>query len=100
MEPDVRVPAEEALSTAEKLANEKIASVAEATSAHTLSAQSSGPFEGKWVFDAEKSNFSPGPFPKSETLTFANGTTTVEGVNGQGQSFLFSFTPVRGTPVT
>jgi len=63
------------------------------------SAQSSGPFEGKWVFNAGKSNFSPGPFPKSETLTFANGTTTVEGVNGQGQSFLFSFTPVLGQAV-
>jgi hypothetical protein len=82
-----------------KLADEKIALGAENASAHTLSAQSSGPFEGKWVFNPEKSSFSPGPFPKSETLTFANGTTTVEGVNGQGVPFLFSFTPVPGRAV-
>lgn len=67
-----------------------------------LSAQSSSPFEGKWVFSADKSIFSPGPLPKSETLTFAGGTLTVEGVNAQGQPFLFSFTPEPGkaVPVT
>jgi hypothetical protein len=69
------------------------------SNAQTPSAQSSGPFEGKWVFNAEKSSFSPGPFPRSETLTFTNGTTTVEGVNGQGQPFLLSFTPVQGQAV-
>jgi hypothetical protein len=65
----------------------------------TLPAQSSGPFEGKWVFNAEKSIFSPGPLPKSETLVFANGTMTVEGVNAQGQPFVFSFTSVPGKAV-
>jgi hypothetical protein len=65
----------------------------------TLSAQSSSQFEGKWVFNAEKSIFSPGPLPKSETLTFASGTAAVEGVNSQGKSFLFSWTPVPGKAV-
>ena len=65
----------------------------------TLSAQSSSPFEGKWIFNAEKSIFSPGPLPQSETLTFANGTTTVEGVSAQGHPFLFSFTPLPGKAV-
>jgi hypothetical protein len=65
----------------------------------TLPAQSSSPFEGKWVFNADKSIFSPGPLPKSETLTFANGTLTVQGVSAQGRSFLWSFTPVPGKPV-
>jgi hypothetical protein len=65
----------------------------------TLSAQSSSPFEGKWVFNPEKSIFSPGPLPRSETLTFANGTTTVEGVDAQGRPFLFTFTPIPSKAV-
>ena len=36
---------------------------------------------------------------KSETLTFTNGTLTVQGVSAQGRSFLWSFTPVPGKPV-
>ena len=70
--------------------------------AFTLSAQSSSPFEGKWVFNADKSIFSPGPFPRSETLTFANGTVTVEGVSPQGKPFVYSWTPSLGkaAPVT
>jgi hypothetical protein len=65
----------------------------------TLTAQSSSPFQGKWVFNAEKSIFSPGPLPKSETLTFASGTLTVEGVSAEGQPFVWSFTPVSGKAV-
>jgi hypothetical protein len=65
----------------------------------TLPAQSGSPFEGKWVFNAEKSIFSPGPLPKSETLTFANGTVTVEGVNAQGKAFVFSWMPAPGKAV-
>jgi hypothetical protein len=68
-------------------------------SALALPAQSSSAFEGKWVFNAEKSNFATGPLPQSETLTFANGTTTVEGVSAQGRSFLWSFTTAEGKPV-
>jgi hypothetical protein len=64
-----------------------------------LSAQSNSQFEGKWVFNAEKSIFSPGPLPQSETLTFANGTLTVEGVSAQGHPFLWSFTPKPGKAV-
>ena len=65
----------------------------------TLPAQSSSSFDGKWVFIAEKSIYSPGPLPKSETMTIVKGTTTVEGVSAHGQPFLFSFTPVPGKPV-
>jgi hypothetical protein len=70
-----------------------------ATYAFTLPAQSSSPFEGKWVFNADKSMFNPGPFPRSEALTFANGTLTVEGVGPQGQPFLWSFKPEPGKAV-
>jgi len=55
----------------------------------TLPAQANSPFEGKWVFNAEKSVFSPSPLPRSETLTFANGTVTVEGVNPQASPSCF-----------
>lgn len=65
----------------------------------TLVAQSNSPLEGKWLFNAEKSIFSPGPLPRSEMLTFANGKLTVEGVSAQGQPFRWSFTPVPGKKV-
>ncbi|MGA2538016.1 MAG: hypothetical protein ABSF53_18535 [Terracidiphilus sp.] len=67
----------------------------------TLPAQSSGLFEGKWVFNSSESIFSPGrPLPQSETLTFAaDGTLTVEGVSGKGTPFLWSFTPEPGKAV-
>jgi hypothetical protein len=42
------------------------------------------------VFNADKSEFRSGSPPKTKTLTFANGTTTVEGVNVQGQSLIFA----------
>lgn len=66
-----------------------------------LPAQSSGLFEGKWVFNPSESIFSPGrPLPQSETLTFAaDGTLTVEGVSGQGRPFLWSFKPESGKAV-
>lgn len=67
----------------------------------TLPAQSSGLFEGRWVFNPSESIFSPGrPLPHNETLTFAaDGTLTVEGVSGQGRPFLWSFTPEPGKAV-
>ena len=70
-------------------------------SAITLPAQSSGLFQGKWIFNSSESIFSPGrPLPQSETLTFAaDGTLTVEGVSGQGRPFLWSFTPEPGKVV-
>lgn len=68
-------------------------------SALSLSAQSGSKFEGKWVFNPDKSIFSPGPFPKSETLTFSGNTLTVEGVNAQGHPFAYSFTAVPGKAV-
>jgi hypothetical protein len=70
-------------------------------SALTLPAQSSGLFEGKWVFNPSECIFSPGrPVPQSETLTFADdGTLTVEGVSGHGRPFLWSFRPESGKAV-
>src|SRR5579872_6433979 len=65
----------------------------------TLSAQSNSAFEGKWVFNAGKSIFSPGPFPQSETLTFENGVVTVDGLSSQGQPFHMTWTPSAGKPV-
>ena len=65
----------------------------------TLSAQSSNPFEGRWVFNPGKSIFSPGPLPQSETLIFAKGTVTVTGVSSQGKPFVFSWAPVPGKAV-
>jgi len=48
----------------------------------------SNPLVGTWKLNLAKSKFSPGPSPRSSTLTFqAEGqslTATVEGVNAQG----------------
>ena len=68
-------------------------------SALSLSAQSGGAFEGKWVFNPDKSIFSPGPLPQSETLTFTGDTLTVEGVSPSGRPFVYSFTAVPGKAV-
>ena len=65
----------------------------------SLSAQSSGAFEGRWVFNPDKSTFSPGPLPQSETLTFSGDTLIVEGVSASGRPFAFSMTAVPGKAV-
>ena len=55
--------------------------------------QGNNPFVGKWQLNVAKSKFSPGPGPKSETVTIApDGKVTVEGANPQGQSFQWSYT--------
>ena len=66
-----------------------------------LYSQAISTFEGRWVFNPEKSIYSPGPLPRSETLTFTEGETKVEGVNAQGHPFVFSFSsaPGRAVPV-
>jgi hypothetical protein len=68
-------------------------------SAVTLLAQADNVFDGKWELNVAKSKFSPGPAPKSETVTVANGTTTVEGTGETGQPFKWSFTPAPGKAV-
>lgn len=65
----------------------------------TLLAQTTNPFTGQWELNTQKSKFSPGPGPKSETVTVANGTTTVEGTSDAGKPFKWSFTPSPGTAV-
>lgn len=65
----------------------------------TLFAQSSSSFAGKWVFNPEKSIFSPGPLPRLETLTFENGTVTLDGANAQGKQFHMSWSPLPSEAV-
>jgi hypothetical protein len=65
----------------------------------TLLAQADNAFDGKWELNVAKSKFSPGPAPKSQTVTVANGTTTVEGTGDTGQPFKWSFTPTPGKAV-
>ncbi len=65
-------------------------------SALVVSAQTdqANPFIGTWHLNVAKSKVSPGPGPKSETVTVApDGKTTVEEVGPQGKSFSWSFTP-------
>jgi hypothetical protein len=68
-------------------------------SAVTLLAQAENPFAGKWTLNVAKSKFNPGPPPKDETVTIANGTTTVEGTDATGKPFKWSVTPAPGKAV-
>lgn len=68
-------------------------------SVFTLLAQTTNPFTGQWELDASKSKFSPGPGLKSETVTVADGKTTVEGIDSTGKTFKWSYTPSPGTAV-
>jgi hypothetical protein len=55
--------------------------------------QGNNPFVGRWQLNVAKSKFSPGPPPKSETVTIApDGKVTVEGVDPQDKSFQWSYT--------
>lgn len=65
----------------------------------TLSAQTDNPFAGKWRLNVAKSKFSPGPAPKSETVTVGSDKTTVEGTSSDGQPFKWSYTPSPGKAV-
>src|SRR5947209_20192866 len=65
----------------------------------TLMAQTTNPFVGKWQLNVAKSKFSPGPGPKSETVTVEQSKTTVEGTDPNGQPFKWSFTPSPGKAV-
>ncbi len=51
-------------------------------------------FAGTWKLNVEKSKFSPGPGPKSETVVIAeSGETKVQDVGSDGKEFTWSFTP-------
>ena len=62
----------------------------------SVSAQASDPRVGTWKLNVEKSKFSPGPAPKSETLKIeASGQAekaTTEGVNAAGTAILTQYT--------
>ena len=67
--------------------------------AFTLPAQTNNTFTGKWALNVANSKFSPGPAPKSETVTVAADMTTVEGTDNAGQPFKWSYTPSPGKAV-
>jgi hypothetical protein len=64
--------------------------VALGSGATAFAAGASDPLVGTWVLNLEKSKFSPGPAPKSQTRTYAqsaDGTTlTVNGVAADGSA--------------
>ena len=71
-------------------------------SAIVLAAQTdqNSPFTGTWKLDVTKSKFSPGPGPKSETVTIApDGKVSVQDTNEEGKSVEWSFTPSGDTAV-
>lgn len=57
-------------------------------------------FAGTWKLNVEKSKFSPGPAPKSETVTIAeSGETKVQGTGADGKDVSWSFVPSGDTAV-
>ncbi len=55
---------------------------------------STNPFAGTWKLNVEKSKFSPGPAPKSETVVISEGgEMKVQGTRADGKDFSWSFTP-------
>ena len=55
------------------------------------------PFTGTWKLNVAKSKFSPGPAPKSSTVTIeADGKTTVESVTAVGETHNWSFIATEG----
>ena len=73
-------------------------------------ASAAGPQSGTWKLNAEKSKYSPGPVPKSLTLTIVEDEKGVnvhsEGMDGEGKALLTAFDakydgkeyPVTGSP--
>ncbi|MDQ2713237.1 MAG: hypothetical protein M3Y24_13580 [Acidobacteriota bacterium] len=66
----------------------------------TAQTDQAGPFIGTWQLNVAKSKYSPGPAPKSQTVTVApEGKTTVEEVDAQDKNVTWSFTPSGDTAV-
>jgi hypothetical protein len=60
-------------------------------------AQSNDAFVGKWVRNDAKSKYSPGPGPKSETVTIAaDGNVVIEGMDPEGKPFKWSYSKQSG----
>ena len=68
----------------------------------TLSAQGADPFMGMWKMNVTKSTFSPGPAPKSGSVTFtAAGTgfsAVIEGVGAKDEKVRWEYTGAYGGP--
>ncbi|HVX65259.1 MAG TPA: hypothetical protein VHA11_01580 [Bryobacteraceae bacterium] len=59
------------------------------------------PFVGTWKLNVEKSKFSPGPAPKSSTVTIEpGGKVSVHSVGAKGEDETWSFTAVQGEEAT
>jgi hypothetical protein len=64
------------------------------------------PFVGKWVRNTEKSKYSPGPGPQSQTVTIADENVIIEGVDPAGKPIKWSYkrseaaVPVEGADGT
>lgn len=58
---------------------------------------SNDPFVGTWKLNVAKSKFSPGPPPKSETVTISpDGKTAVHAEGADGKNVDWSYTAVEG----
>jgi hypothetical protein len=58
-------------------------------------------FTGTWKLNVAKSKFSPGPAPKSQTVTIQqDGKVTVTGVDATGQPISWSYTANGDGPAT
>lgn len=70
-------------------------------SAVILAAQTdqANPFTGTWKLNVAKSKFSPGPAPKSETVTIADGKVSVEEVTADDKTVNWSYAPSGDTAV-
>ncbi len=63
-------------------------------------ADQNSPFTGTWKLNVAKSKVSPGPAPKSETVTIApDGKVSVETVEADGKNVSWSYTPTENSPV-
>ncbi len=63
-------------------------------------ASSNEPNVGTWKLNIAKSKFSPGPAPKSRTVTIADDhKVTVDEAGAEGNEIHYSFTPAEGTAV-
>lgn len=64
-------------------------------------ADQNSPFTGTWKLNVAKSKFSPGPAPKSETVTIASDRkVSVETVGAADNPIAWSYTPAEDTAVS
>ncbi|MBV8553727.1 MAG: hypothetical protein JOY54_20705 [Acidobacteriaceae bacterium] len=57
------------------------------------------PWIGTWKVNVAKSTFSPGPPPKSQTVTIAEGKVTVDEESADGKTAHWSYAPSNGAEV-